>query len=240
MANEIDEYMKAAESWSDDKRQFELKEIKTAKLLAGIFGAAFLATLTAMVVVIVNQKPPENVLFEVDKSTGIVSKVNLIAEGKLTYGDKTDRAYLWNYLTYREEFSMAYGEQFYNNVGLMSSAQEQERYSKYMSKDNPNSPINVYGPTNSQVRIHLKNFSKINDKTYLIRYQKEVISPGRGTTFSDWVATIVYSYYSKDEESEGHLNKPAQVVLTESQSLVNPLVMVVSEYHNNPETAGVK
>lgn len=226
MRKKIDDYLAEARSWDDDKEAMRDSLVKRSVTISWLFGLAWVLTLVALLVVVSKYKQPDAALFRVDSSTGIVDKVDVLTDGKATYGDKIDEYFIARYVQYRESYSMAFGKEYYDNVGLMSGPDEQARYSSYMSMDNPKSPINVLKDT-GKVRVSIKNFSKINAQTYLVRYYKEVnFGSGRGSEISHWVATIVYSYSSAP--------------MNERDRQINPLGFLVSEYRNNPESADVK
>lgn len=223
MANKINDYLKSAQTWDEDIRELYDRALRNADIRSWVFGGGMLLALTGLVVVVLKYKQPDAVLFEVDRSTGIVQKVETVTDGKTTYGEKVDEYFIWQYINYRESFSMALGREYYRAVGLMSAASEQERYSNYMKKENPASPINVYKDT-GRVRVRVKNFSKVNEKTYLVRYLKEIQLPGKPPEISHWVATLVYHY--------------SGAPMDEQDRLINPLGMIIDEYRNNPETVG--
>jgi type IV secretion system protein VirB8 len=237
---ELKDYVEDAKTWDKDVSDNQKQLLKTTRVVAGVFGVGLMMSMGGMTYMAVNKKPPEYGLFEVDKSTGLVNKVELTADGRQSYGERTDRAYLWQYMKYREDYSMAYGSQYYAAVGLMSSPKVQDQYSKYMSRSNPNSPINVY-KDNATVKASLKSFSKVNDKTYIVRYRKTVTALGKDPVSSDWVATLVFLYLNdktqEEAEAEG-INKD-DVVLTEEEMLVNPLNMIITQYSNSPEAVEV-
>lgn len=219
----ISDNLRAAKSWDNDVRQLYDKALKNADIRSWVFGGGMVISLIALTTVVIKYKQPDAVLFEVDKINGLVQKVETISDGKTTYGDKIDEYFLWQYVNYRESYSMAFGREYYYSVGLMSSVSEQGRYGNYMKRENPSSPINIYKET-GRVLVKRKNFSKVNDKTYLVRYLREAAFPGKPSEITHWVATIVFHY--------------SGAPMSEQDRIINPLGLVVDEYRNDREDVG--
>jgi type IV secretion system protein VirB8 len=108
---------------------------------------------------------------------------------------------------------------YYTKVGLMSGAQEQAKYGQWISKANPQSPLNVYGESGAAV-INIKSTSFLKSNIALVRYTKEV-SGAMHNGITHWAATIVFEY--------------AGTPMSERDRGINPLGFQVLEYRNDPD-----
>lgn len=223
MANKIDSknfsnYLAEARSWETDKVRMLERSRKQAWLIA--IAAAVLSVLSVFALAMLSPlKTSVPYVIKVDNTTGAVEVVNSISNGKATYDEVMNKYHVQWYVRWREGYSKSLIGDYYKNVGLMSTQQEQLRYSQLISPKNPASPLNTYGDKGSAV-ITIKSTSFIKENIALVRYIKEVkdaAEPG----VTHWAATIVFQY--------------SGTPMTEQDRAINPLGFQVLEYRNDPD-----
>jgi type IV secretion system protein VirB8 len=214
----FDNYLAEARSWETDKvRQLE-KSVKTAWYVTIAAGAlAFISVVT--VAILGPQKTAVPYVIRVDSVTGAVDVVSALKNGDTNYDEVMNKYNVQWYVRWREGYSKSLVNEFYKNVGIMSSPQEQHKYAVAMSSKNPESPLNLYGDSN-QVVLTIKSTSFISENIALVRYTKEV-KGAVGGGLTHWAATITFRYDGS----------PA----TEQYRAINPLGFQVMEYRNDPD-----
>ncbi len=211
-------YLAEAKSWETDK----VHSLEKSKKLAWII--ASLATLITMLCVIaltmlVPLKTAVPYVLRVDNATGAVDVVSAMTDTKTNYSEVMNKYNVQWYVRWREGYSKSLISDYYNNVGLTSSPQEQARYSQWISKNNPSSPLNVYGEMGT-AKIKIKSTSFLKNNVALVRYTKEVADT-ENNGLTHWAATIVFEY--------------AGTPMSERDRAVNPLGFQVLEYRNDPD-----
>jgi len=223
MANKTDSknfsnYLAEARSWETDKVRMLESSRKHAWLVA--IAAAVLSVLSVFAVAMLTPlKTSVPYVIRVDNATGAVDVVNSITNGKATYDEVMNKYHVQWYVRWREGYSKSLIGEYYKNVGLMSTQQEQSRYSHLIEPKNPASPLNTYGDKGSAV-ITIKSTSFIKENIALVRYIKEV-RDAADNGITHWAATIVFQY--------------AGTPMSEQDRAVNPLGFQVLEYRNDPD-----
>lgn len=224
MASNIDKqnfvrYLAEAQSWETSKVKALQKSTKTAWIVA--ISAGLLALISGITVAVLGpQKTAVPYVIRVDNVTGSVDIVNALVDGKTTYDEALNKYHLQWYVRWREGFSKNLVKEYYQNVGIMSTPEEQSRYAGLMSPKNQRSPLNLYA--DGSVNIKIKSTSFISEKIALVRYTKEVTAgPKAGITH--WAATITFQYVGTP--------------MAESSRAINPLGFQVVEYRNDPDQA---
>lgn len=212
-------YLVEAKSWETNKVRELQKSTKTAWMIT--IAAGVLALISAVTVAILGpQKTAVPYVIRVDNATGSVDIVTALIDGKTTYDEALNKYHLQWYVRWREGFSKNLVNEYYQNVGIMSTPAEQGKYAALMSPKNSQSPLNVYADGSANIKI--KSTSFINEKIALVRYTKEVTAgPKAGTTH--WAATITFEYVGTP--------------MLESSRAINPLGFQVVEYRNDPDQA---
>jgi type IV secretion system protein VirB8 len=218
----FDKYLSEAKSWETDRLIASEKSKKLAWIIASFAGILSLASILA-VVGLTPLKKTELKIIRVDNSTGIVDVVTEIPNAKTNYSEAINKYFSQLYIRYREGYSRELAEEYYYDVGLLSTSAEQRRYGDYFSPKNPQSPLVVYGST-ARIKIRVKSVSFIKDNVALVRYVKEI---ERGASerpaVSHWAATLVFKY--------------SGAPMTEKDRAINPLGFQVSEYRNDPDSS---
>ncbi len=217
-ADELKAYLAETQSWETDR--FEQNE-KSKRLAWRLAGASWVLTFVAVTGLAIMGPMTRVVPYVIrtDQSTGVVDIVSALTDQKTNYDEAMNKFMVQRYVRYREGYSNKLASEFYNNVGLMSSTQEQQRYFAWFNPKNPMSPLNVYQAF-ANVKITMKSTSFIKPDVALVRYVKE-IERGGDKSVSNWAATITFSY--------------VKAPMKEKDREVNPLGFQVLEYRNDPE-----
>ena len=129
---------------------------------------------------------------------------------------------LGRYVREREGYTYAEREAIFHEVTLMSSPEEQARFSTYYNGSNPKSPQYAYG-TDTKAEIKIRSISFLNDGLAQVRFYKTETNERENlTTQSLWVSTIGFDF---DADAE---------ISTEDRT-INPLGFIVSTYRADPE-----
>jgi len=217
-ADELKAYLAETQSWETDRLEQNEKSKRLAWRLAGaswvltfvaVTGLAIMGPMTRVVPYVIRA----------DQTTGVVDIVSALTDQKTNYDEAMNKFMVQRYVRYREGYSNKLASEFYNNVGLMSSTQEQLRYFAWFNPKNPMSPLNVYKDF-ANVKITMKSTSFIKPDVALVRYVKEIERAG-DKSVSNWAATITFTY--------------VKAPMKEKDREVNPLGFQVLEYRNDPE-----
>ena len=162
-------------------------------------------------------------LVRVDNTTGTADIVTMLKEQQQSYGEVTDKAYLSQYVKYREGYDWYSVQDTFDAAMLMSSESLQSELVR-LYKDSPNAPHKVLG---DKFRINVKILSiSFIGKTAQVRYEKtmipltadrNVIPPQR------YIATIAYEY--RDES------------MPDDARLINPLGFTVTSWRTDKEVS---
>lgn len=211
-------YLAEAKSWETDKVQSLEKSKRLAWIIATSAGAlAFLSVIALAMLTPLKTAVPY--VIRVNNATGGVDVVNALVDGKTNYDEAINKYHVQWYVRWREGYSRNMISDYYKNVGLMSTREEQSRYGQLISSKNPNSPLNVYG-NDITATITVKSTSLIKPNVALVRFIKEV-ADGSSHSITHWAATIVFQY--------------AGTPMSEQDRAINPLGFQVLEYRIDPD-----
>lgn len=216
---DFEKYLQEARTWETDK----VREIEKSKKIAWRVATASGATAFAAVMAVAAMMPLKTVepyVIRVDNSTGIVDVVEALTDGKTNYDEAMNKYFTQWYVRYREGYSKELAEDYYYNVGIMSSSLEQQKYYQFFNPKNPLSPLNVYGPY-AKVKIRIKSTSFINPTVALVRYTKEIERGLDKPIVTHWAATVTFKY--------------TKAPMAEKDRAINPLGFQVVEYRNDPD-----
>lgn len=221
--SDFTKYLAEARSWETDSIKQAAKLARIAWYVAGVSALIALSAVIS-VAVLTPLKTVVPYVIRVDNSTGSVDVMQSMTNSQTTYDEVMNKYFVQRYVRFREGYSNELAEEFYQNVGILSSSTEQQKYLKLFAPTNPLSPLNLYGPF-VKVRITAKSISFIKSDVALIRYTREIDKNGEHPELSHWAATIVFKY------------NPAP--MTEKQRALNPLGFQVLEYRNDPDAATI-
>lgn len=216
---DFDNYLKEARTWETDKVREIEKSRKAAWWVAIGSGVTAIASVLA-VAAMMPLKTVEPYVIRVDNSTGIVDVVEALTDGKTNYDEAMNKYFTQWYVRYREGFSKELAEDYYYNVGIMSSTAEQQKYFQFFNPKNPLSPLAVYGEY-AKVKIDIKSTSFINPTVALVRYTKAIERGLDKPIITHWAATITFRY--------------TKAPMAEKDRAINPLGFQVVEYRNDPD-----
>lgn len=177
MASKVDKenfsrYLAEAKSWETDKVRSLEKSRKLAWIVAGSAGViTFLSVIALAMLAPLKTSVPYVV--RVDNATGAVDIVSALTNSKTNYGEVMNKYNVQWYVRWREGYSKNLIGDYYKNVGVMSAPQEQSKYSQWISRKNPDSPLNHYGDSGN-VTVTIKSTSFLKDNIALVRYTKDV------------------------------------------------------------------
>jgi len=211
-------YLAEARSWETDKVKTLEKSRKLAWIIATCAGVFAFLTVAALSM-LMPFKTAVPYVIRVDNATGSVDVVNALVDGKTNYDEAMNKYHTQWYVRWREGYSTHLISEYYKNVGLMSSREEQSRYGQLISPNNPDSPLNEYGKDGT-ITIAIKSTSFIKENIALVRYTKNV-NKDSSHTLTHWAATIVFRY--------------AGTPMSEQDRAINPLGFQVVEYRNDPD-----
>jgi type IV secretion system protein VirB8 len=212
-------YLQETRTWETDKVRELLRSRTVAWRVAAGAGAIALAAVGA-VTALTPFKEVTPFVIRVDNSTGIVDVVNSLKDGKTNYEEAINKYFTQWYVRYREGYSKELVEDYYYDVGIMSSSLEQQKYFQAFNPKNAQSPLNVYGAY-AKVKVRIKSTSFIQPNIALVRYTKEVERGADAPQVSHWAATITFKYTSAP--------------MAEKDRAINPLGFQVVEYRNDPD-----
>jgi len=223
MASKVDKenfsrYLAEARSWETDKLRSLEKSRKLAWIVAASAGViTFLSVIALAMLSPLKTSVPYVV--RVDNATGAVDIVSALTNAKTNYDEVMNKYNVQWYVRWREGYSKSLISEYYANVGIMSTPQEQSKYSQLIARSNPNSPLNVYGDSGNAT-ITIKSTSFLKENIALVRYTKEV-KDTMNNGLTHWAATIVFQY--------------AGTPMSEHDRAINPLGFQVVEYRNDPD-----
>nr|WP_275064786.1 VirB8/TrbF family protein [Bartonella sp. ML70XJBT.G] len=217
-SNEFDKYIKEARSFDIDRMHGMRVRMKIAMAFTVLFGLMTIA-LALAVAALTPLKTVEPFVIRVDNSTGIVETVSALKEMPNNYDEAITRYFAGQYIRARESFQASEAEHNFSLVSLFSSPEEQNRFAKWYSGNNPESPQNIY--QNMTVTVSIKSISFLNDELVQVRYYKTLRELNDIETISHWVSILKFSYVNAK--------------ISTKDRLVNPLGFQVSEYRSDPE-----
>lgn len=212
-------YLAEAQSWEADKLRSLEASRKQAWFIALCAGVITVMSVIALVM-LTPLKTAVPYVVRVDNATGAVDIVNAMTDSKTNYDEVMNKYNVQWYVRWREGYSKHLIADYYANVGVSSGSQEQSKYSQWISRKNPSSPLNVYGESGTAT-IKIKSTSFLKNNVALVRYTKEVNNASKGNGISHWAATIVFDY--------------AGTPMSERDRAINPLGFQVLEYRNDPD-----
>jgi type IV secretion system protein VirB8 len=164
-------------------------------------------------------KTVEPFVVRVDNSTGIVDVVSALTSSAGTYDEAVTKYFAAKYVRAREGYVWSEAEENFRTIALLSTQAEQTRFAAVYRGSNPESPQNIYS-REAAARVNIASISLINQNVVSVRYMR-TITRGDDVRTTHWVATLTFSY--------------ANVPMSSTDRLVNPLGFAVSEYRADPE-----
>ncbi|MBA4794655.1 MAG: virB8 family protein [Phenylobacterium sp.] len=218
-SDDLKVYFQEARSWNAER----LKSAEASRRTAWRVAAAACGVTVACAGALAALSPLKRVepyVVRVDRATGAVDVMTALKDERpLTYDEAVTKHFLAQYVRAREGWLAPAASADFEQVAIMSTPAEQQRWAALVDADAPESPQNLYG-AQAQVEIEIRAISFINDQVAAVRFHRRVRRPGQ-MTLSDWVATVAFGY--------------TRAPMSEADRLRNPLGFQVSSYRADPE-----
>ncbi|WP_455476823.1 virB8 family protein [Bartonella sp. B41] len=214
----FDQYVREARSFDIDRMHGMRLRMKISMALTVLFGLMTIA-LALAVAALTPLKTIEPFVIRVDNSTGIVDTISALKDVPNDYDEAVTRYFASKYVRARESFQLSEVENNFRIISLLSSVEEQNRFAKWYSGHNPESPQNTY--QKMTVTVKIKSISFLSKDLIQVRYYKTVKAFNDKENISHWVSILSFSYVNAGISAEDRL--------------VNPLGFQVLEYRSDPE-----
>lgn len=212
-------YFDEARTWDQDRLSAARRSARLAWTVAA--GASVLAAISvAAVFVLVPLKTVEPFVIRVDRATGAVAVMTGLSKTKtLTYEEAVTKNSLSTYVRARQTWMAPAARANFQQVSIMSTPDEQQRWADFANVRNPSSPQNIYG-RGGLVEVDIRAISFVSPSVAAVRFHRTV-RQGVQETESDWIATVGFTY--------------TKAPMLESDRNLNPLGFQVTSYRADPE-----
>jgi type IV secretion system protein VirB8 len=191
-------YLLQAKDFEKSKVEAALDQAKRADRRSIYLAAIALAAVIGIGALGVLKRPNPPAVLRVNATTGAVTVLPTTA-GRVTFGEKADRADLRRYVEMRESYDWETLKDMYNAVRVMSDDHEKDMYDLLVR--GPQAPLKML---KDQARV----VAKVGVITYVgetaqVFFSRTLIPPNQGlgrTEPTYWVATI---HYRHDDVPEG-------------------------------------
>lgn len=212
-------YLNEARSWDADRLAAARRSVRLAWSLAGISTALAAAAVSAVAVMAPLHRV-EPFVVRVDRTTGAVDVMTALSGPKSeTYDEAVSKYFLGLYVRAREGWAPEAAEANFRQVSILSAIPEQQKWGEAFRPTNPASPQVLWG-NNARAFIDIRAVSFPAPNLANVRFHRSVREVS-GTTESDWIATIAFTY--------------VQAPMAEADRLRNPLGFQVTSYRADPE-----
>ncbi|QGG78955.1 virB8 family protein [Pseudomonas syringae] len=221
--SETQKMMDMGNDWEASRIEAIEKSERRAWKVAGAFGAGFVVTAIALMLLMPLKESVPYVI-RVDNTTGVPDIVTAMDEKGVGYDEAMDKYWLAQYVRAHETYDWYTLQNDYNTVGLLSSQTVGAEYAAMF--EGKNALDKTYG-SSVKALVHITSVVPTGEGTGTVRFTKttkRVDDPNSGATVK-YVATISYEY-----------RNPSR--LLESQRLINPFGFQVRTYRVDPELAG--
>jgi type IV secretion system protein VirB8 len=218
---QLEEYYREAESWSQDRLEATQKSLRLAWIAAGV--AALIAVVEAFALVaLIPLKREVPFIQMVDRQTGHVERISPWDNDTLTADDALTRSLLVQYVVARESFDIDNVQEDHRKVGLWSADEARNQYLALMNSSNPQSPLATL-PRRATIAVQIRSVSSLSRNSAMLRFSTVRTDPGgRPQVAQHWAALITYRFSDAD--------------MTAGDRLTNPLGFQVTRYRRDPET----
>lgn len=219
--DELGQYYRDAQSWSEDREQATRRSTRLAWTVAMVAaGIAALEAIALVLLIPLKKEVPYTLL--VDRETGYVEALRPLENDRLTADAALTRSFLVQYVIARESFDIDTLQHDYRKVGLWSASEARSQYVAQMTSNNPSSPLASL-PPRATVVVQIRSVSSLSADTAMVRFSTVRTDPGgRQQVAQHWSAVITYRYSDAD--------------MTAEDRLTNPLGFQVIRYRRDAET----
>ena len=199
-------YFAEAESWDRDRFVAAARSRRVAWIVAGISGALAIVSVGS-VMALSPLKTVVPYVVTVDKSTGATEVAQgLRGDKSITYDEAIRKYFLADYVRTREGWIPQAREEFYRKVLALSTREEQNRWTSFYRKDNPDSPQNQL-TANDAVFVSIRSVAFISPNVAQVRFVKR-LQRDQQVIETPAIATITFDVLSKPETEAGRYANP--------------------------------
>ena len=193
-------YLMQAREFEKSKIEMSFRQVAVADRRFKVMAAITLAAILGMAALAILKRPNPPAVLRVDNATGKVDVLPTTA-GRVTFGEKADRADLRKYVEMRESYDWETVQDMYNAVTLMSNDHEKDQYDQLVrSKSSPMAILK------DQARVIAKvGVITFVGETAQVFFSKTLIPLNSGMQRPEptyWVATISYRHDSIPEKTD--------------------------------------
>lgn len=220
-ALDLDEYYRAAESWSNDREREMAASRKIAWIIAGAATAVALLEAIALITITpLKTVVPYTLL--VDRQTGYVEQLKPVENRPIDPDAALIRSFLVQYVIGRESFDIDSLNDSYRKVALWSAGDARTRYINEMQATNPESPL-ARLPRAAVVDVKILSVSSLEGDTAMVRFTTQRRdAAASGQRQENWVTVIRYRF--------------SGAAMSAEDRMTNPLGFQVMRYRRNAET----
>lgn len=216
----LETYLREAESWAEDRRTSEWRSRRLAWWIAG--GASFIAIAEAFALAMLAPlKTVEPYTLLVDRQTGYVEALKPLERQLVAPDAALTRSFLVQYVIARESFDRPNLKSDYRKTALWSAPEIRGPYVAMMQASNPASPLASL-PRTARIEVEIKSVSSLGPSTSLVRFKtRRSDLAGSGDASRDWAAVIGYRWSGE--------------AMSVEDRLINPLGFQVTRYRRDAE-----
>lgn len=199
-------YFAEASSWDRDRFVAAARSRRVAWIVAAI--AVVLAVVAVGSVMALSPlKTVVPYVVTVDRSTGATEVTQQLRGDKaITYDEAIRKYFLADYVRTREGWIPQAREEFYRKVLALSAREEQNRWTAFYKKDNPDSPQNQF-TANDAVFVAVRSVAFISPNVAQVRFVKR-LQRDQQVIETPAIATITFDVLSKPETESGRYANP--------------------------------
>jgi type IV secretion system protein VirB8 len=199
-------YFAEAESWDRDRFVAATRSRRVAWIVAGVTSALAIVSIGS-VMALSPLKTVVPYVVTVDKSTGATEVAQgLRGDKSITYDEAIRKYFLADYVRTREGWIPQAREEFYRKVLALSTREEQNRWTSFYKKDNPDSPQNQL-TANDAVFVAIRSVAFISPNVAQVRFVKR-LQRDQQVIETPAIATITFDVLSKPETEAGRYANP--------------------------------
>jgi type IV secretion system protein VirB8 len=199
-------YFAEAESWDRDRFVAATRSRRVAWIVASVTSALAIVSVGS-VMALSPLKTVVPYVVTVDKSTGATEVAQgLRGDKSITYDEAIRKYFLADYVRTREGWIPQAREEFYRKVLALSTREEQNRWTAFYKKDNPDSPQNQLTASDA-VFVSVRSVAFISPNVAQVRFVKR-LQRDQQVIETPAIATITFDVLSKPETESGRYANP--------------------------------
>ena len=203
---DLNAYFAEAESWDRDRFVAAARSRRVAWIVAAVSSALAIVSVGS-VMALSPLKTVVPYVVTVDKSTGATEVAQgLRGDKSITYDEAIRKYFLADYVRTREGWIPQAREEFYRKVLALSSRDEQNRWTSFYKKDNPDSPQNQLTASDA-VFVAIRSVAFISPNVAQVRFVKR-LQRDQQAIETPAIATITFDVLSKPETESGRYANP--------------------------------